>query len=76
LHRIVSAQGVSRGKPHSFINQGWADLDDFVLRAQVELKASHQRIKAGLINVAFPVTAGEGGRDLNGGNARYVQTVS
>jgi hypothetical protein len=66
LHRIVSAQGVKSGKPHSFINQGGADLDHLVLRAQVELKAGHQRIKAGLINIAFPVTAGEGGNDLNG----------
>jgi hypothetical protein len=53
-----------------------ADLDYFILSAQVELKASHQRSKAGLINIALPVTAGEGRNDLNGGNARYVQTVS
>jgi hypothetical protein len=62
LDGIVSAQGVRLGKTHSFIDQRWADLDHLVLRAQVEVKASHQHVKAGLINGAFPVPAGEGGK--------------
>jgi hypothetical protein len=67
---------VNRRKPHSFINQGWPDLNHLVLRAKVELKSGYQRVKAGLINIAFSVTAGEGGNDLNGRDARYVQAIS
>jgi hypothetical protein len=76
LYRIVSAQCVRLGKPHRFINQGPPDLNYFVLRAKVELKSGHQCVEAGLINIAFSVTAGEGGNDLDCRDTRYVQAIS
>jgi len=63
------------GKPHSFINKRWANLNDFVLCAKVKLKSCDQGVKVCLIDIAVAMTAGEGRHDLDSCDARYMQAI-